>query len=103
MVGFAVALTLVVWFVKLILPWLLAAAGIAAAAWVTRVVLRLRRRVRALGRRQRQRAVSPAPDPAAIVPRTTVDAVTVRAITGGRADIARKERRRRPVIRMPQP
>src|SRR6266702_1520953 len=71
LVGAAIVLTVAVWFVKLMLSWLLAAAGIAAAVRVTCAVRRfLRRRGR--------RALVPAPLPAA-APRTTVTAVRVRA------------------------
>jgi hypothetical protein len=74
LVGGAIVLTIAVWFVKLILPWVLAAAGIAAAVWVTRAVLRLRRFMQ-----RRRRVLIPAPL-AAAAPRTTVEAVQVQAI-----------------------
>jgi hypothetical protein len=74
-IGGCVALTLIVGVVRMVLPWL--AGGLAAVFAVTcgtAVVVTVRRR-------RRLRGVIPAPIDAA--PRTTVEAVTVRAIEPG--------------------
>ena len=69
--------------------------GVAAAAWVTRAVLKVRRFIQ-----RRRRVLIPAPLPAA-APRTTVDAVEVRAIepTTRSARAIRKEAARVPQTR----